>query len=98
MAQTVEFGELVDYVKAYAKQETIEPLRGLGRWIGMGLAGSVLLIVGFVALALALLRALQTETGTALTGNLSWIPLACTMLALVVVAGILASRIPKKTL
>ena len=29
--------ELWDLVRAYAKQETIEPLKGIGRFIGFGL-------------------------------------------------------------
>ena len=36
--------------------------------------GSLALTVGAVLLLLAGLRALQTETGTSFTGNLSWLP------------------------
>lgn len=66
--------ELWDLVRAYAKQETVEPMKGLGRFVAFGVAGSVLLGTGTVMLALAGLRALQTETGGALDGHLSFVP------------------------
>ena len=66
--------QLWDLVRAYAKQETIEPIKGLGRYAAMGIAGSVLLSIGLVLLALGGLRALQTETGDTFSGNWSWAP------------------------
>lgn len=66
--------QLWDLVRAYAKQETIEPIKGLGRYAAMGIAGSVFLSIGLVLLALGGLRALQTETGDTFTGNWSWAP------------------------
>ena len=27
-------GDLVDLIKAYARQETVDPLKGAGRWVG----------------------------------------------------------------
>jgi hypothetical protein len=66
--------ELWELSAAYARQETVDPLRGLGRFLGWGVGGAVVLGVGSILLLLAALRALQTETDTALTGNLSWIP------------------------
>jgi len=56
---------------AYAKQETVEPLRGLQRWVAAGAGGSLLIATGVSLLLLACLRALQTETGTTFTGNWS---------------------------
>ncbi len=73
--------ELLDLVRAYAKQETIEPLKGIGRWLAFGVAGSVLLGTGLLLLAVGALRALQTETGEAFDGDLTWVPY------LIVVAG-----------
>lgn len=91
-------GDLVDLVKNYARQETVDPLKGAGRWVGLGLAGSVLLMIGGIALTLAMLRALQEETGSAFTGNLSWAPYLLTLGAVLVVIIVLALRINKKTL
>ena len=54
---------------AYAKQETVDPLKGLGRFLGYGVSGSLVFGFGALLLLLSLLRALQTETGTTFTGN-----------------------------
>lgn len=66
--------ELWDLVRAYAKQETVEPMKGLGRKAAFGAAGSVILSIGLVLLLLGGLRALQTETGSTFDGNWSWAP------------------------
>ncbi len=72
-------GETVQLVLDYVKQETLDPLKGLGRFLLFGVAGSVCLSLGLVVLAIALLRVLQGETGTTFAGNLSWVPyLICT--------------------
>jgi hypothetical protein len=72
----------------YAKQETLDPLKSLGRFVAYGVLGSFCLGIGFVLLALAMLRALQEETGDHLTGHLSWIPYLVTLAGCVtIVAG-----------
>jgi hypothetical protein len=58
----------------YLKQEALDPLKGLGRFLLWGVAGSLALAVGILLLLVGILRLLQTETGTALTGNWSWVP------------------------
>ena len=63
--------DLWELLVAYAKQETTEPLKGLGRWIGYGAGGSFLIAIGFLLVFMAALRALQTETGTTFTSNWS---------------------------
>lgn len=80
--------ELKDLVVAYAKQETIEPLKGLGRYVGYGLAGAVLMGTGVCFLAIGLLRALQGNRGWAVHGNWSWVPYAVDVILLFVVAGL----------
>jgi hypothetical protein len=76
--------ELWEMVVGYAKQETVEPVKGLGRFLGFGLAGAVLTSFGLVLLALAGLRVVQVET--TLHGHLSWLP----YLIVVAVAGAIA--------
>jgi hypothetical protein len=66
--------ELWELTKDYAKQETIDPLKGLGRFLGAGVGGSVALGIGVFLLMLSGLRALQTQTGTTFTGSWSWAP------------------------
>lgn len=73
--------QLWNLVVAYVKQETIEPIKGLGRYVAFGLAGSVLLGLGLIVVFLGLLRLLQTETGTAFDGSWSWVPYAITLVA-----------------
>jgi hypothetical protein len=73
---------------AYAKQETVEPLRGLGRWVGAGAGGSILIATGVSLILLAGLRALQTETGTTFTGNWSWAPYLIILVGAVAVLGV----------
>ncbi len=71
-------GELWALVKDYAKQETVDPLKRLGRFVGFGAPGSILLGLGGLFIMLGALRALQTETGRHLTGSLTWVPYAAT--------------------
>ena len=80
--------ELKDLVVAYAKQETIEPLKGLGRYVGYGLAGALLMGTGVAFLAIGLLRALQENRGWAVHGNWSWVPYVIDVVLLLVVAGL----------
>lgn len=72
-------GELRELVVAYVLQETIDPLKALGRYTAFGVAGSVLLAVGLSFWLVAGLRALQSETGSTFTGHLAWIPYAVCM-------------------
>lgn len=64
--------ELWAMTKDYARQETLDPLKGVGRYIIFGFGGAVFGSIGVGLLLLSLLRALQTHTD--LTGNLSWLP------------------------
>jgi hypothetical protein len=77
----------------YLKQETIAPLRGLGRFLYMGIAGSFCLAFGILLILLGVLRLLQTETGTALTGDWSWVPYAAVVVLGLAVIGVAAWRI-----
>lgn len=88
--------ELLDLLRAYAKQETIQPLKGIGRWLAFGAAGSLLLGTGLVLLAVGALRALQTETGTTFEGNWSWAPYLIVLAGCAVLIAVVASRIGKK--
>jgi membrane protein implicated in regulation of membrane protease activity len=78
--------ELKELIIAYFKQETIDPLKGLVRYVAFGLLGAVLMGTGTCFLAIGGLRALQTETGTTFRGNWSWAPYGFTILALLIVA------------
>jgi hypothetical protein len=58
----------------YVKQETLGPLKGLGRFLAWGVAGSFAMALGLLLLLIGVLRVLQDETGTSLTGDWSWVP------------------------
>jgi hypothetical protein len=79
------FSELWELLRDYAKQETLDPLKGLLHYVAVGVGGALLLSIGILLLAMGGLRALQTHTGEHLTGNLSWVP----YLAALVVLGVL---------
>ena len=81
--------ELKELIIAYVKQETIDPIKGLGRYLAFGVLGALLTGFGVVFLAMSLLRALQGESsGPHFTGNWSWVPYLITVVALLVVVAI----------
>jgi len=67
--------ELKELVIAYAKQETIDPLKGLGRYVAFGVLSALLVGTGVVFLAVGALRALEGDAdGRHFNGNMSWAP------------------------
>jgi hypothetical protein len=65
--------ETTALLRDYLVQETVDPIRTLGRYVVAGTIGSFFVGAGTLMLLVALLRLLQGETG-AFDGNLSWIP------------------------
>ncbi len=90
-AQNQAFTLTVDYVK----QETLGPLKGLGRYLAFGVGGSLLLATGLLLGLVGFLRLLQTETGTTFAGNLSWLPYLIVTAAALIVIGLAGWRITK---
>lgn len=88
--------ELWQLTVAYGRQEIRDPLRGLAGYVGWGLASMFLLGTGSVLLALGGLRALQTETGSTLTGNLSWAPYAIVLAGSMIVLGIVGAIVTRE--
>jgi NO-binding membrane sensor protein with MHYT domain len=78
--------ELFELLKAYTAQETIGPLKTLGRYVGWGAGGSALMSVGLFFLALSGLRALQTQTGDVFDDSWSFVPY---FIVAVVLAGVI---------
>lgn len=87
--------ELWELTKSYARQETVDPLKGVGHYLAFGGAGALLVAVGVILLMLAALRALQTQTGSALTGSWSWLPYVIVLVVAGALAGVAVTRITK---
>lgn len=73
--------EVWDMVVAYAKQETIDPLRTIGRYVAYGIGGMAVITLGVVMLGFSLLRGLQDID--VFDGFWKWVP----YLALVILFG-----------
>jgi hypothetical protein len=73
--------DTADLLQRYIRQETVDPVKGLGRYLGWGLAGSLLMSIGAICLVLSGMRALQTEVDT-FDGNWSFVPYLLAMVAL----------------
>jgi hypothetical protein len=88
--------ELWELVKAYVQQELAVPLRGLGRYVGYGLAGSLLVGIGSFLVALGLLRVLQTETDGWFDGHWEFVPYLVVAVLSVAVAALALTRAASK--
>lgn len=82
---------MIDYIK----QETLTPLKGLGRFLFFGIAGSVMLCAGLVLLLAGLLRALQERTGGTFAHHLSWLPYVIVCAGALIVIALSAWRVAK---
>ena len=91
-------GNLVETLKAYAQQETLGPLKGWGRWMAWGAAGSFLLGLGILFLVLGVLRLVQTEFADTFDGGWSWVPYVVALVLCALAILLAVSRIKKTTL
>jgi hypothetical protein len=92
-----QIGQVLDLVKEYARQETLGPIKGVGRWLAAGAAGALLIGTGCVYLVLGALRMIQNEFGRSFRGT--WVSLLPYLFAFVIslaVMGMAAWRISKK--
>lgn len=94
--------ELKELVVGYAKQETVDPLKTLKRYLGFGLTGAMLLGFGLCLLLLALLRGLQqvdvfNEPGEAGGGTFGWVPYLVTTVVGVIIAGLFLVKLMSAT-
>lgn len=71
--------EIQQMLVSYAKQETILPLKQLGRYLGLGLAGSIVMFLGAFFVALATLRLLQSLDAFAGGSWMSSLPYVATI-------------------
>jgi hypothetical protein len=88
--------ELWEMLVSYAKQETVEPLKGLGRFVAFGVGAALLGGIGIILLTLAGLRGLQTHNDGHLDGNLNWVPYLAALVLLAALIALAVSRIKAK--
>ena len=84
--------DLVQTLRDYAKQETLGPLKNLGRYVGYGLLGAILMAIATIFLSLAAIRVLQSQL-TWFDGNFSFVPYLVGIVVLLVVVGLCAMAI-----
>jgi hypothetical protein len=90
--------ELWELTKDYARQETVDPLKGVARYVGAGMAGVFIGGLGVIMLLLAMLRALQlmTDPGDPLSGSLTWVPYLLVLIVAVALVAVAIARISRK--
>ena len=97
-ADDASLGDVIDFVKAYAKQETVGPLKGAGHWLGFGVAAALAMGLGLVIILFGVLRLLQTEVDRVASGSLSWLAYGVTLIVTLVLLTITLMRVKKSTL
>jgi Mn2+/Fe2+ NRAMP family transporter len=88
--------ELWEMLVSYAKQETVEPLKGLGRFVVFGVGAAIIGSTGIILLTLSMLRLLQTHTDEHLQGNWNWVPYAVSLVVFGLLIAVFVSRIKPK--
>ncbi len=78
--------EIGTMLVGYVKQETLEPLKGLARFVAVGLAAMVVTGIGIVLLLLGGIRLLQDEAGSTFDGHLKFLPYVFALIVCAVVA------------
>lgn len=89
-----QIAELKTLVVGYAKQETVDPLKTLGRYLGFGLAGSIAIGTGLSLLLLALLRGLQ-QVSALQDPTWNWVPYLAAGVAGAILVGLFMWRLMK---
>lgn len=84
--------ELKALLVRYVKEETVQPLKDLGRFIAWGALGSLFVGFGSVILLVGALRYLQWQFKV-LDGSLSWLPYLIVAVLALLVMGLTAWRV-----
>ena len=82
-----DVNDIKTLIVGYAKQEVLDPLRNLRRYVVNGLLGALLIGIGTVFLLIAVLRVLQRETSRTFTGNWNFAPYLITVASASLVIG-----------
>jgi len=90
--------DVFDLVVSYAKQETIEPLRGALRWILWGLASMAFICTGLVFIVLGVVRVTQDVLGDSFLHSWSFVSYFVGVLACGIVVAFALTSIKKDSL
>ena len=91
---TEELSDVWRLIVGYAKQETTAPLRGLAAFMRYGILGMTAFAIGAGFAAMAILRALQSET-TLGDGNWSFVPYLGSLVGCAIVLGLAIRSVAK---
>ena len=95
---TDHVSDVVDSVKQYAKQETVEPLRGALRWLAFGVAGALAIGLGLTLVVVGVLRLSQDLLDEQLDGAWSFVHYVIAAVFSVILVVLALSRVQKKSL
>jgi len=84
-----EAEEIKNVALRYVREETVDPVKALGRYTAYGCAGSLLVGIGGLLVAVGLLRLLQEL----FHGTTSWIPYVLVTLGGIVIVGLTLIKI-----
>jgi flagellar biosynthesis protein FliQ len=87
-----DLDEIKKLALRYIKEETIQPLKDMGRFVVWGALGSLLVGFGYFLLLFGALRFLQ-EQFKVLDGTLSWIPYLVVVVLAALIIGLTLWRI-----
>jgi hypothetical protein len=87
-----DFEELRAVAIRYIKEETIKPVKDLGRFVAFGALGSIFVGFGAILLLFGSLRYLQWQFPV-LDGSLSWLPYLIVAIEALLVIGLTAWRV-----
>ncbi len=93
-----QVGDLVDSVKQYARQETLEPIKGAIRWVAVGSVAALCLGLALVFAALGVLRLSQDLGDTVLDGSWSFLHYFITLCVIAVLVAVIFSRVSRRSL
>jgi cytochrome b subunit of formate dehydrogenase len=85
-------------VKQYARQETLEPIKGAIRWVAVGSVAALCLGLALVFAALGVLRLSQDLGGTVLDGSWSFLHYLITLCVVAVLVVVIFSRVSRRSL
>ena len=97
-AATDQVTDIVESVKSYARQETVEPLKGAGRWILVGSAAALSLGLSSVFVTLGVLRLSQDLGGDTLDGAWSFVHYFIALVVVAALVGAAFGRIKQRSL